>query len=96
MRYLVESYLSAARRDEVPSVDARSRAATDELVRAGAGLRFVETIFVPDDEMCLLVFEADTPELVREASRRAGVACERVLEARTAGTGSTPPRGEQR
>jgi hypothetical protein len=31
--------------------------------------------------MCLLMYEADSPELVREAGRRAGIECERVLEA---------------
>jgi hypothetical protein len=82
MRYLVESYLPAGGDDDVSQVDTTARAAAEELRREGAGLHFVESIFVPVDEMCLLVFEADSAELVREASRRAGIPCERVLEAR--------------
>jgi hypothetical protein len=84
MRYLVESYLPAGEVDSVGRVDARARAAADDLRRGGAGLRFIESIFVPVDEMCLLVYEADSAELVEEASLRAGIPCERVLEAQAA------------
>ena len=95
MRYLVESYLPASRVEDVSSVDTRARAAADDLRRSGAGLRFVESIFVPVDEMCLLVYEADSAELVREASRRAGIPCERVLEARASGRTGRDERSER-
>jgi hypothetical protein len=81
MRFLVESYLPAASGEDRAEIAARTRAAADELARGGAPLRYVEAIFVPKDEMCLLVYEADSAELVREAGRRAGISCERVLEA---------------
>lgn len=82
MRYLVESYLPATDGPEqLERVAARSRAAADELAREGAVLRYIEAILVPEDEMCLLVFEADSPALALEASARAGIAGERVLEA---------------
>jgi hypothetical protein len=81
MRYLVESYLSAHDGDELERVAARARTAADELTREGAALRYIEAFLVPEDEMCLLVYEADSPELAAEASARAGIACERVLEA---------------
>lgn len=94
MRYLVESYIPASRVEDVSSVDTRARTAADDLRRGGAGLRFVESIFVPVDEMCLLVYEADSAELVREASRRAGIPCERVLEARAPGGTDRDERSE--
>jgi Protein of unknown function (DUF4242) len=81
MRFLVESYLPAAGADDRVGIAARARAAADELAREVAHVRYVEAIFVPEDEMCLLVYEADSAELVREAGRRAGIACERVVEA---------------
>lgn len=95
MRFLVESYLPARGDDDVSKVDATARAAADEFRREGAGLHFVESIFVPEDEMCLLVFEADSAELVREASRRAGIPCERVLEARGADGADPVERSER-
>jgi hypothetical protein len=81
MRFLVESYLPVAGAEDQADVVARARAAADELAREGAPLRHLECIFVPEDEMCLLLYEADSPELAREASLRAGIECERVLEA---------------
>jgi hypothetical protein len=81
MRFLVESYLPVAGAEGQAEVVARARAAADELATEGASLRHLECIFVPEDEMCLLLYEAESPELAREASRRAGIDCERVLEA---------------
>jgi hypothetical protein len=81
MRFLVESYLPVADAEGQAEVAARARAAADELAREGVPVRHVDCIFVPDDEMCLLLYEADSPDLAREASRRAGIECERVLEA---------------
>jgi hypothetical protein len=80
MKYLAESYLPAAEHD-LEALSARVRAAVDEIAPDGVGLRYVEAILVTDDEMCLLLYEADTPDLVRAAGERAGVPCERVMEA---------------
>jgi hypothetical protein len=81
MRFLAESYLPVTDADRRAEVEARARAAADELAREGVPLRHLNCIFVPKDEMCLLLYEADSPEVVREAARRAGIECERVLEA---------------
>jgi Protein of unknown function (DUF4242) len=82
MRYLVESYLPATGAPEqLERVAARSRAAAAELAREGAVLRYIEAILVPEDEMCLLVYEAESPDLAAEASARAGIAFDRVLRA---------------
>jgi hypothetical protein len=81
MRYLVESYLPVAGAEGQADVDASARAGAAELAREGAPLRYLNCIFVPEDEMCLLMYEAASPELVRDACHRAGIDCERVLEA---------------
>jgi hypothetical protein len=79
MRFVTESYLPGA--DGHAAVAARVRAAAAELAREGAQLRHLECIFVPEDELLMVMYEAASPELVREASHRAGIECERVLEA---------------
>jgi hypothetical protein len=82
MRYLVESYLpSVGAAEQLEELAARVRTAADELAQEGAALRYIEAFLVPEDEMCLLVYEADSAELALEASARAGIACGRVLEA---------------
>lgn len=79
--FLAEFYLSHADEGGARKAAARARAAADELVRDGRSLRFVRTTFVPGDETCFVVFEADTAETVAEAGRRAGLAFERIVAA---------------
>jgi hypothetical protein len=81
VRFIVELYLSRASSDDIDHIDARARAAAEELAREGAAVRHLRSTHVPQDEMCLLVYEAPNRELALEASRRAGVISERVLEA---------------
>jgi hypothetical protein len=78
--FLVELYVSrvdaaAAQRDAE-----RTRLAAEELTREGTPVRYVGSIFVPEDETCLLLCDAGSAEAVREAARRAGLAFERVAE----------------
>jgi hypothetical protein len=81
VRFIVELYLSSASSDDIEQIDARARAAAEQLAREGAAIRHLRSTHVPEDEMCLLLYEAPNRELVLEASRRAGVACERCVEA---------------
>ena len=81
MRFIVELYLSRASSDHIDAIDARARTAAEGLAREGAPVRHLRSTHVPEDEMCLLLYEAPNRELALEASRRAGVTSERVLEA---------------
>jgi hypothetical protein len=77
--FLVEAYTPAT--TKIAAVEARAQRAADQLALTGTDVHYVSAIFVPEDEMCLLVYEAASPEHAREASRRAGIECERVVEA---------------
>lgn len=81
--FLLELYVSRgaaalARRDAE-----RARIAAVELTRAGTPVSWVRSIFVPEDETCYLLYEADSADAVREAARQAGLPFERVAEALT-------------
>ena len=41
-------------------------------------MRFVRSVFIPEDEACLCVYQASSGEDVREAARRAGLHVEHV------------------
>ena len=52
------------------------------MTREGTPVRYVAAaIFLGDDEVCFHLYEAASPELVQEASRRAAIPIERVTEA---------------
>ena len=44
-------------------------------------MRFVETIFLPNDETCLHAFEADSAAEVRAVIRLAGIDVDRIVPA---------------
>lgn len=77
--FLVETYAPAAIAHA--DAEARARLAAAELARAGTPVRYIRSIFVPGDEMCLYLFEAPSAEAVREASEGAGIVPERIVEA---------------
>lgn len=76
--YLIETYLSRAVPGEPDRTIARAVAAVDRLHAAGEPIRYLRAIFVPDDETCLLLFEAASISLVRVAAKAAGLDADRV------------------
>jgi hypothetical protein len=79
VRYLVESYVAPAG-VRIEEIDGRARAAADELAGAGAAIRHLRSILVPEDEMCVLHYDASSRELAVEAALRAGFTSDRVVE----------------
>lgn len=79
--FVVELYASRVKPDEVERIVERARGAADELRSEALDIGFIRSLFVPDDETCLFLFEAASVETVREAMERAGIAFERITEA---------------
>lgn len=78
--FLVELYVSRSGRDTVALAERRAREAAAALTAEGAPVRFLRSIFVPEDETCFLLFEARSADAVHQAARRAGLAYEHVGE----------------
>jgi hypothetical protein len=79
--YLVELYVSRDGQADLERAVARVRAAAEELTREGAPVRCLRTIFVPEDETCFFLYESASAEAAGEATRRAGLFFDRVVEA---------------
>ncbi|HEY7602725.1 MAG TPA: nickel-binding protein [Gaiellaceae bacterium] len=73
--YLVESYVAGSGAVD----DARERAR--RAAEVGRGVRYVRTTFLPGDETILHVFEAASPDAVRDAAHDAALPYERIVEA---------------
>ena len=78
--FLVELYVSRTDPDAVGRDAERARTASAQLTREGTPVRFLRSIFVPDDETCFFLFEAAGVDDVREAARRAELSFEHVAE----------------
>jgi|SRR5438105_1208466 len=78
--FLVELYLSRSDEAAVQRDAERARLAAEQVNGEGMPVRYVRSIFVPDDETCFLLYEAGSAEAVREAATRAALPFERVSE----------------
>jgi hypothetical protein len=78
--YLVECYRPGLERAEVESASDRVHAASAELRAEARKVDYIGAILVPEDEVVFHVFAADCPDTVREASIRASVDYERIVE----------------
>ena len=63
---------------ELQAVSARARTAAEAMRREGTPVRFLRSIFVPENDACFLLYEAPTARSVREAAGRAGLISEGV------------------
>jgi hypothetical protein len=79
--YLVDGYLPRSRSGELAELIARLREAAEALTAEGTEVRHVRSSFLPADELLLHLMEAESAEAAGEATRRAGIAPERIVEA---------------
>lgn len=80
-RYLVELSRPDGGWGDLQEVAARARAAAGQLRGEGTPVRFLRSVFVPEDDSCLFLYEAFSAEAAGEAGRRAALAVERVAAA---------------
>jgi hypothetical protein len=77
--FLLEAYMPASALLE--DVEERVRDAAAELTRSGTPVRYVRSIFVPEDETCFHLLDGPSSEAVAETARRAGISTPRITTA---------------
>jgi hypothetical protein len=80
-RFLVEFEHPELPAAEIQDLGARSRAVTEKMRGEGATVRFLRTIYVPEDGRCFLLFEGGSAIEVGEAAGRVGFALSGLVEA---------------
>lgn len=79
-RYLIELTPHESGFDDIRALTDRARAAAEELARAGSPVRFLRSVFVPEDGSCFLLFEAASVQQAQQAATRAQLAVRRVVD----------------
>jgi hypothetical protein len=77
--FLIETYFQ--RRGAMADAVGRVCAAADAMSSEGVPVRYLRSIFVPEDETCFHLFEGPSAEAVELVGERAGFAGSRVVEA---------------
>ena len=86
--YLVELYVAQGDHAVAQHHVAAAERAGADLTREGRAVRYLQSFFVPEDETCFLLYEADSVDLVTEAVGRAGLRLEHVSAATTSVAGA--------
>ena len=73
--YLLECFWPGVTQAEFSAAAARASARTAE-----AGLRYIDSILVPSDEIVLFVVSGPSADAVHAEVDRAGIRCDRVVE----------------
>jgi Protein of unknown function (DUF4242) len=79
--FVVERYRPSSHPDSLSAVADRLTAGARQVSPDGTSVRYLDTIFLPGDETCLHLFEADSEANVRAAARQAGVEVDRIVRA---------------
>jgi len=79
-RYLVELESPQGGWADLRLAASRAREAARELQEEGLAVRFLRTIFVPEDDACFFLYEGPSREAVAEAASRAALVAAGVQE----------------
>jgi hypothetical protein len=83
--FVVERYRPSSDPDSLSTVADRLAAGARRVSVDGGSVRYVDTIFLPGDETCLHLFEADSEAEVRAVARQAGIDIDRIVPAEQIG-----------
>ena len=96
MQYLVELYVPRRAQATLGDAADRARRASEQLTNEGKHVRYLSTIFIPQDEICFHLYEAQAADLVDEASLLAQIAYERIVPAVCVDRGNSNSHKETR
>jgi hypothetical protein len=80
-KFIVELYVARGDDSAVARGVELTRRAAERLTSAGTPVRHLRSIFVPEDETCFFLFEADDAGTAQEAACAAGLPFERAVTA---------------
>jgi hypothetical protein len=80
-KFIVELYVARGDDAAVERGVELTRRAAERLTREGTPVRHLRSIFVPEDETCSFLFEADDADAAQEAARAADLPFERAVTA---------------
>ncbi len=79
--FVAEHYLAAGAADTAAREASTTRSAAEQLSREGVRVRFMQSIFIPQDETCLHLYLADSIEAIHAVAGCAALSFEHVAEA---------------
>ena len=79
-QYMVERHLPGITPEQLTAAAARAKSITTEMTQQGKPVRYLRSTFLPLEEKAFCLFEAPTPERVKEANELAQIPLQRIVE----------------
>jgi len=79
--FMVERDLPGITPEELAAAQKRAIQTGKELTAEGRQVRYIRSTFVPGESKCMCLFEAASPDNVREANERAQIPFTRIVAA---------------
>jgi uncharacterized protein DUF4242 len=76
--YTIELVRPAGGWGRLPQLATDAREASRQMTSEGTPIRFLRSVFVPEDDVCFFLYQAPTPETVHAAAAKAGLNARRV------------------
>lgn len=79
--YMVERDLPGITPEQLAKAQRAATAAGERFTAEGKEVRYIRSVFVPDESRCLCLFEAPNRQFVKEVNEAAGIPFTRIVEA---------------
>ena len=81
MVYMVERELPGITPEQLAGAQRAAIEGSQKSTSGGAPVRYIRSTFVPGEARCMCLFEAATPDAVRDVNESAGLPFTRIVEA---------------
>ena len=79
--YMVERDLPGISNDGLAGAQKAAIASAQKSTTSGTPVRYIRSTFVPGEARCMCLFEASSPDAVRDVNESAGLPFTRIVEA---------------
>ncbi len=79
--YMVERDLPGITTEQLAGAQKAAIAGSQKSTTSGTPVRYIRSTFVPGESRCMCLFEANTPDAVRDVNESAGLPFTRIVEA---------------
>lgn len=79
--YMVERNLAGITMPQLAGAQEAAIATAQRFTADGTSVRYIRSTFVPGEARCMCLFEAKTPDAVRDVNESAGLPFTRIVEA---------------
>ena len=79
--YMVERDLPGISMEQLAGAQKAAIETGQQMTAEGKNVNYIRTTFVPDEAKCMCLFEADSPDLVRELNETAQIPFNRIVPA---------------